>query len=114
MDSSRGGVAVTNPIYVVASLWIEDGSLAAFEAYERKAANIMKRYGGSIECVVRLSENGEQPDRPFEVHLVRFPSHEMFSEYCSDLELKALSSERDAAITKTTVVVGNAIPAYAT
>lgn len=105
---------MTSPIYVVASLWIEDGSLAAFEAYERKAANIMKRYGGSIERVVRLPANGEQPDQPFEVHLVRFPSREMFAGYCSDLELKALTSERNAAITKTTVAVGNAIPTYAT
>jgi len=105
---------VTSPIYVVASFWIENGSLAAFEAYERKAAKIMKRYGGSIERVVRLSTNGERPDQPFEVHLVRFPSHEMFAGYCSDSELKALSSERNAAIAKSAIVVGHENLTYAT
>lgn len=105
---------MTRPIYIVASLWIENESLAAFEAYERKATRIMMRYGGSIERVVRLSTNGEQPDQPFEVHLIRFPSHEMFAAYRSDSELKALSSERNAVITKTTVVVGHENPRYAT
>jgi uncharacterized protein (DUF1330 family) len=108
-----GDAVVTSPIYVVASLWIEEGSLAAFEAYERKAAGIMNRYGGSIERVVRSSANAEQPDQAFEVHLVRFPNHEMFARYCSDPELQALSPERNAAITRTTVVVGKEIPAYA-
>ena len=74
----------------------------------------MMKYGGSIERVVRLSTNGEQPDQPFEVHLIRFPSHEMFAAYRSDSELKALSSERNAVIPKTTVVVGHENPRYAT
>lgn len=105
---------MTSPIYIVASLWIENGSLAAFEAYERKAAKIMKRYGGSIERVVRLSSNEGRPDQPFEVHLVHFPSHEMFAKYCLDPELKALSSERIAAIAKSVVMVGHENPTYAT
>lgn len=105
---------MTNPIYVIASLWIENGNLAAFEAYERKAARIMKRYGGLVERVVRLSANEEQPGQPFEIHLVRFPSPEMFAAYRSDSELQALSSERNAAITRTTVMVGHENPTYAT
>ena len=109
-----GNVVVTSPIYVVASLWIENEGLAAFEAYERKASGIMKRYGGSIERVIRLTGNGEQSDQPFEVHVVRFPSHEMFAAYRSDSELKALSSERSAVITRTTLMVGHENPVYAT
>jgi uncharacterized protein (DUF1330 family) len=96
----------------VASLWIENGGLAAFEAYERKATGIMKKYGGLIERVIRLTANEEQPDQPFEIHLVRFPSHETFAAYRSDSELKALSSERNAAITRTTVMVGHENPTY--
>ena len=109
-----GNFIVTSPIYVVVSLWIENGSIAAFEAYERKAAKIMKRYGGSIERAIRLSPNAEQPNQPFEVHLVRFPGHEMFVGYSLDSELKALSSERNAAIAKSVVVMGYENPPYVT
>ena len=98
---------------MVASLWVENGSIAAFEAYERRAARIMKRYGGSIERAIRLSPNAEQPNQPFEVHLVRFPSHEMLVGYSLDSELKALSSERNAAIAKAVVATGYENPMYA-
>jgi uncharacterized protein (DUF1330 family) len=105
---------VTSPIYIVASLWIQEGDLAAFEAYERKAASIMKRCGGFIERTVRPSSLGAGPDQPFEVHLVRFPSDEMFERYRTDAELESLSSEREAVITKTLVLIGSEGPAYAT
>ena len=86
----------------------------AFEEYERKAARIMKRYGGFIERTVRPSALDAASDQPFEVHLVRFPSDEMFERYRTDLELKALSAERDAVITKTLILTGSQGPAYAT
>jgi len=105
---------VTSPIYIVANLWIREGDVAAFEAYERKAASIMKRYGGSIERTVRPSGLDAPSDRPFEVHLVRFPSDEMFERYRTDAELKTLSAEREAVITKALVLIGSEGPAYAT
>jgi len=86
----------------------------AFEAYEHKAACIMKKYDGSMVHVVRPYTVGAPSGEPFEVHLVRFPSHEMFEAYRSDADLRALSSEREAVITRTTVLVGYENPAYAT
>ena len=107
-------VVMTNPVYLVVSLWIRDGAVPAFEAYEHKADCIMKKYGGSVVHAVRPYTVGTASDQPFEVHLVRFPSHEMFEAYRSDADLRALSSEREAAITKTTVLVGYENPVYAT
>lgn len=104
---------MTNQICVVATLWIEEGNVTAFEAYERKAARIMEKYGGSVERMIRLLRDADQLDQPFEVHLVRFPSNEAFAAYRLDPELRALSAERDAAITKTVVLVGYENPAYA-
>ena len=105
---------MTSPIYIVANLWIREGDVAAFEAYERKVAHIMKRYGGSIERTVRPSGLDAPSDRPFEVLLVRFPSNEMFERYRTDAELKALSAEREAVITKALVLIGSEGPVYAT
>jgi uncharacterized protein (DUF1330 family) len=100
------------PTVVVASLWIREGRVAEFEAYERKASRIMKRYGGTIERAVRI-EAGTALDRPFEVHLVSFPSPAMFDAYRADTELITLSHEREAVITKSLVLVGASGPAYA-
>ncbi len=71
----------------------------------------MKRYGGIIERAVRVEE-GTALDRPFEVHLVSFPSRAMFEAYRVDAELKALSHEREAVVTKSLVLVGTSGPAY--
>ena len=107
-------VFMTKPVYLMISLWIREGAVPAFEAYEHKAACIMKKYGGSVVHVVRPYVVGAPSDEPFEVHLVRFPSHEMFEAYLSDSDLRALSSEREAAITETEVLVGHEHPAYGT
>ncbi len=101
-----------SPIYILASLWIREGDVAAFEAYERKAACIMKRYGGSIEQTVRSSDASGGAERPFEVHLIRFPSDEMFESYRGDADLKALSAERETVITRTHLLIGHEGPAY--
>ena len=50
-----------SPIYRVVSLWVRSGAVAEFEAYERKAARIMKKYGGSIEKVIRTGQE-DSPD----------------------------------------------------
>lgn len=104
---------MTRPIYIVASLWIREGSVAAFEAYEHKAARLMQKYGGAVEHAVRLAPASELSGQPFEVHLVRFPSPELFAAYRSDSELKSLAPEREMVITRTEIMVGYETPAYA-
>ena len=93
-------------------MWVREGCVAEFEAYERKASRIMQRYGGAIERSVRVDQPTAS-DRPFEVHLVSFPSQAMFDAYRADAELNALSHEREAAIAKSVVLVGISGPAYA-
>lgn len=98
-------------VLLVASLWIREGRVAEFEAYERKASRIMKRYGGMIERAVRV-EARMASDSPFEVHLVSFPSQAMFDAYRADAELNALSDERESAIAKSVVLAGTPGPTY--
>ena len=52
-----------SPIYRVVSLWVRSGAVVEFEAYERKAARIMRKYGGSIEKVIRTGQENS-PDIP--------------------------------------------------
>ncbi len=103
----------TPPLYIVVRLWIRRGLVAEFEAYERKAVRIMARYGGVIERAVRTSRASDDgSDEPFEVHLLKFPSRDLYDAYQDDAERRSLSAERAAIITGTDVFVGTPGPNY--
>jgi uncharacterized protein (DUF1330 family) len=103
---------MANPIYLVVSIWIREGRTTEFETYERKAARVMKRYGGAIEHTVRVNR-GNTFEHPFEIHVISFPDQEMFGAYQMDAEIRSLASEREAAVVKTVIMQGSHGPGYA-
>jgi antibiotic biosynthesis monooxygenase (ABM) superfamily enzyme len=101
------------PLYILVRLWIRGGREAEFEAYERKVARIMARYGGVIERTIRTSPvSAEGADHPFEVHMLKFPSRDRYDAYRDDAERRALNSERAGIITNTDSLVGTPGPTY--
>ena len=103
----------TPPLYVLVRLWIRAGLEAEFEAYERKVARIMARYGGIIERAIRTAAAPDgRSDGPFEVHVLRFPSRDRYEAYRDDAERQSLGAERDRIVTKTDVLVGAPGPTY--
>jgi antibiotic biosynthesis monooxygenase (ABM) superfamily enzyme len=101
------------PLYVVVRLWIRGGLEAEFEAYERKVARIMARYGGVIEHAIRTSRTSDdRSDEPFEIHVLKFPSRDLYNAYLDDVERRSLSTERAGIITKTDAVTGMPVAAY--
>jgi antibiotic biosynthesis monooxygenase (ABM) superfamily enzyme len=102
------------PVYVLVRMWIRKGLETEFEAYERKVSRIMTRYGGVIEHAIRAAKAAvHKSDEPFEVHVLRFPSQDLYDAYRDDAERCALSAERAAIITNTDVFVGTQGPTYA-
>ena len=103
----------TPPLYVLVRLWIHNGLEAKFEAYERKVSRIMARYGGVIERAIRTSEASDDgSDEPFEVHVLKFPSRDLYEAYRDDAERRSLSGERAGIITNTDIFVGTPGPTY--
>jgi antibiotic biosynthesis monooxygenase (ABM) superfamily enzyme len=103
----------TPPLYILVRLWIHQGREAEFEAYERKVSRIMARYGGVIERAIRTSKASDDgPDEPFEVHVLRFPSRELYEAYRDDAERRSLSAERAGIIANTDSLVGTPGPTY--
>jgi antibiotic biosynthesis monooxygenase (ABM) superfamily enzyme len=104
-------VSVTAPpLYILVRLWIHRGLETQFEAYERKVSRIMARYGGVIECAIRASRASD--DEPFEVHVLKFPSRDLYDAYRDDAERLSLSGERARIITNTDILVGTPGPTY--
>jgi uncharacterized protein (DUF1330 family) len=103
----------TAPLYIIVRLWIHRTLEAEFEAYEHKVSRIMARYGGVVECAVRMSRApGDGSDEPFEVHVLKFPSRDLYDGYRDDAERHSLSGERAGIITKTDTLVGTLAPTY--
>ena len=101
------------PLYIVVRLWIRRGLEAEFEAYERKVSRVMVRYGGVIERAIRTSRaSNDGSDEPFEVHLLSFPTRELYDAYHDDPERRSLSGERRGIIIKTDIFVGAPGPTY--
>ena len=99
----------TPPLYILVRLWIHKGRETEFEAYENKVARIMARYGGVIERAIRPSGASEEP---FEIHVIKFPSRDLYDAYLDDAERRSLSGERAAIITNSDVLVGTPGPPY--
>ena len=103
----------TPPLYILVRLWIHKGREAEFEAYERKVSRIMARYGGVIERAIRTSKAPDDgSDEPFEVHVLKFPSRDLYDAYRDDAERRSLSDERAGIITNTDILVGTPGPTY--
>ena len=68
----------------------------------------MARYGGVIERAIRTlrTSDDDESDEPFEVHLLRFPSRDLYDAYRDDAERRSLSSERAGVIANTDILVG--------
>jgi uncharacterized protein (DUF1330 family) len=101
------------PLYILVRIWIHRGLETEFEAYESKAARIMARYGGVVERTIRTTRAPDDgSDEPFEVHVLKFPSRELYDAYLNDAERCSLSGERAGIITSSDVLVGTAGPTY--
>ena len=101
------------PLYILVRLWIHRGFEKEFEAYEHKVSRIMARYGGVIERAIRISRaSDDRSDEPFEVHVLRFPSPDLYDAYRDDAERHSLSGERAGIIANADILVGTPGPAY--
>lgn len=95
----------------VVSLWVRPGQEAAFEDFERKAARIMARHGGRIDCAVRPAP-GAGEDAPFEVHIVSFPDEAAYAAFRSDPDRLALADQRERIIARHLILAGREAGPY--
>jgi uncharacterized protein (DUF1330 family) len=96
-------------ISLVVSLWLKDEDITGFEEFESAAADIMSRYGGRIEKVIRC---GIAERAPFEVLIVTFPTEEAVRQYRQDPRFAALLTIRERVIARTEVWRGREMRPY--
>jgi len=100
----------TPALVVVATLGVRKEAVEQFQAYERTAARVMKKYGGAIARTVSLPS--VDPALVEELHLVTFPDAESFAAYQKDPELVEAAPLREASIATTRIAIGAEGPNY--
>lgn len=102
---------MTAKITLIVSLFINPDRHAEFESFETRAAEIMSRFGGTIERRIACSTKDDS-SVPDEVHVVTFPDLDSYNRYRESPELQALASLRAIAIRKTVVWRGIDLPSF--
>jgi uncharacterized protein (DUF1330 family) len=98
-------------VNLVVSLWLKTDDVAAFESFERAAAQVMAKHRGRIDHVTRLAD-GVRGDAPFEVHVVSFPDWAAFDAYRADPAFKALLARRERVVARTEIWRGEPRASY--
>lgn len=97
---------------LIASIWLKNGDVERYEAFERAAARVMSKHGGRIERALRIGRSNV-PDAPFEVHLTSFPDAAAYAAYQIDPETRELAALRAAVIARMVIHSGSELPPYA-
>ncbi|MBV8135623.1 MAG: hypothetical protein JO121_08300 [Deltaproteobacteria bacterium] len=102
---------LTKRLTLIAALYLHAGREAEFAKFETAAAEIMGRYGGTIERRIGVAP-GSGENLPYEVHILSFPDERSFQGYRTDPDLEALGDLRALAIRETVLWLGTELPAY--
>jgi antibiotic biosynthesis monooxygenase (ABM) superfamily enzyme len=102
---------MTKRLTLIAALYLYPGREAEFAQFEAAAADIMQRYGGTIERRIGVAPSSGE-NLPYEVHILSFPDERSFQAYRTDPDLQVLSDLRALAIRETVLWFGADLPAY--
>lgn len=74
-------------IYITQLIFVKEGKEASFLEFEDFAIPLMKKYGGQM--VYRVRPTGESfvggtSERPYEIHIVSFPSEQDLAAFLKD------------------------------
>lgn len=97
-------------IQVVVLLKVKD--LDKFENYEKRAIQIMAEHSGSLISAFKPDENESSNSDVHEVHILEFPSVELFHAYRGSKKIQSLAKLREQAIEKTTMYLSNEFKNY--
>ena len=96
---------------LIAARYLHPGREGEFAKFETAGAEIMRRYGGTIERRIGVAP-GSGENLPYEVHILSFPDERSFQGYRTDPDLEALRDLRALAIRETVLWFGTELPAY--
>ncbi len=96
---------MSKPIFLTVLLYIHSGEEKTFVDYESKVLPLLDPHGGRLEKRLRISDQAEA-EKPFEVHLIQFPSEDAFQAFQEDPIRKQWTSLGERAIRRVVIWKG--------
>lgn len=96
-------------IYVTLLVYLKEGKELVFEAYETLALTMLEEYGGVLMLRTRPNESSvvyADMEVPYEVHLLSFPSVEMFANFVGDERRNEFMHLKEASIKTSLMIKG--------
>ena len=96
-------------IYITQLIYIVPGQEKAFDEFERVAIPIISKYNGRLLFRVRPNDNAfieHHSDKPYEIHLVEFDSHQDFENFKKDDERKKFLHLKEQSIKSSIMIQG--------
>ncbi|WP_139956697.1 DUF1330 domain-containing protein [Flavicella sediminum] len=94
-------------LYITAFLFVKEGKEHIFQEYENLVLPLLKKYNGELIYRVRPKSEAyifSNDEKPYEIHLLTFPSDIDFKNYVNDEERKSFEQLKIQAI-KTSFLV---------
>lgn len=74
-------------IYITQLIYIKEGQEDVFHQFEAVAIPLIEKYNGQLLLRIRPTDDsyiGQQIDKPYEIHLVKFDNEQDFAAFSQD------------------------------
>lgn len=100
-------------IYITQLIYIHNNQASLFNEFESIAIPIICKYGGNLELRLRPEPttiiDSTLEEKPYEIHIVSFPSEEKFKAFLEDEERNKYVHLKEKSIKAITVIKGKKI-----
>jgi uncharacterized protein (DUF1330 family) len=96
-------------IFITQLVFVKPGQEEVFHQFENVAMPLIAKYNGQLLLRIRPSENSiieNKIEKPYEVHLVSFPSETDFNNFMKDEERKQFLHLKEQSIESVTLIKG--------
>jgi len=96
-------------LYYTQVIFIKEGQRDLFNEFESYVLPLLERHGGTLLYRIRPADDcviEANMDKPYELHLVSFPSREDFEGYAKDNDRLKYMHLKEASIEKALLIEG--------
>ncbi|MGD0679527.1 MAG: DUF1330 domain-containing protein [Polyangiaceae bacterium] len=96
-------------VFITQLVYLHPGKEGVFEEFEAHALALISKHKGELLLRLRPSQEcvlAGSIDRPYEIHLVRFPSEEAFDRFAADEERQRFLHLKEEAVRSTLLIHG--------
>lgn len=96
-------------IYITQLIYIKEGQEDVFHQFEEVAIPLIEKYNGQLLLRIRPTDDayiGQQIDKPYEIHLVKFDNEQDFAAFSRDESRKQFLHLKEQSVQSAILIQG--------